>query len=94
MKRDLTEIEIAAQVKHLLQKPDNEIDIADIPEAPAENWAVAMKSNLYKPLKKPVTLRLDSDVIEWFKGRAKSGGYQTEINSVLRRYAAESGRRG
>jgi uncharacterized protein (DUF4415 family) len=57
--------------------------------------AVAEKSNpkrryillrdvgvLYRPIKKPVTLRLDADVIAWFK---KSGrGYQTRINRVLR----------
>jgi len=37
---------------------------------------------LYRPIKKPVTLRLDGDVIAWFK---KSGrGYQTRINRALR----------
>jgi uncharacterized protein (DUF4415 family) len=36
----------------------------------------------YKPLKKPVTLRLDADVLAWFK---KLGpGYQTRINQALR----------
>jgi uncharacterized protein (DUF4415 family) len=38
---------------------------------------------LYRPLKKAVTLRLDADVIAWFK---KSGhGYQTRINQALRK---------
>jgi uncharacterized protein (DUF4415 family) len=38
---------------------------------------------LYRPIKKPVTLRLDADVIAWFK---KSGhGYQTRINRALRK---------
>jgi len=42
-----------------------------------------LKLGLYKPLKKPVTLRLDADVIAWFK---KSGrGYQTRINRALRK---------
>jgi uncharacterized protein (DUF4415 family) len=37
---------------------------------------------LYRPVKMPVTLRLDGDVIAWFK---KSGhGYQTRINRALR----------
>jgi uncharacterized protein (DUF4415 family) len=37
---------------------------------------------LYKPRKKPVTLRLDADVLDWFK---KPGhGYQTRINRALR----------
>src|SRR5262245_50963730 len=37
---------------------------------------------LYRPLKKPVTLRLDADVIAWFK--AQGEGYQTRINKALR----------
>src|SRR3954465_10102805 len=36
------------------------------------------------PGKKPVTLRLDADVLKWFKSRGK--GYQTRINAVLRSY--------
>lgn len=37
----------------------------------------------YKPLKKPVTLRLDADVLAWFKGGGRR--YQTRINAALRR---------
>jgi uncharacterized protein (DUF4415 family) len=38
----------------------------------------------YKPVKKSVTLRLDADVIAWFK---KAGsGYQTRINRTLREW--------
>src|ERR1700693_6012042 len=38
---------------------------------------------VYRPIKKPVTLRLDADVIAWLK---KSGrGYQTRINRALRK---------
>lgn len=37
----------------------------------------------YRPLKKPVTLRLDADVIAWFKKDGKR--YQTRINQALRR---------
>ena len=35
----------------------------------------------YKPLKKRVTLRLDADVLAWFKKRGR--GYQTRINQAL-----------
>ncbi len=38
---------------------------------------------LYRPLKKPVTLRLDADVLAWFKKDGKR--YQTRINGALRR---------
>ena len=40
-------------------------------------------ADLYRPLKKPVTLRLDADVLAWFK---KDGSrYQTRINNALRK---------
>jgi len=37
----------------------------------------------YKPIKKPVTLRLDADVLAWFKRDGRR--YQTRINAALRR---------
>lgn len=40
-------------------------------------------SDLYRPLKKPVTLRLDADVIAWFKKDGRR--YQTRINKALRK---------
>jgi len=39
--------------------------------------------DLYRPVKKPVTLRLDADVIAWFKKDGRR--YQTRINSALRK---------
>jgi uncharacterized protein (DUF4415 family) len=39
-------------------------------------------SDFYRPLKKPVTLRLDADVIAWFKKDGRR--YQTRINQALR----------
>jgi uncharacterized protein (DUF4415 family) len=36
------------------------------------------------PRKQQITLRLDRDVIEWFKGQGP--GYQTRMNAVLRSY--------
>ena len=40
-------------------------------------------ADFYRPLKKPVTLRLDADVIAWFKKDGKR--YQTRINTALRK---------
>jgi uncharacterized protein (DUF4415 family) len=37
---------------------------------------------MYHPIKKPVTVRLDADIISWLK--AKGGRYQTHINAMLR----------
>jgi uncharacterized protein (DUF4415 family) len=81
------------QLAKLAALPADQIDIVDIPEAPAENWIHARRGELYRPLKQPVTLRLDADVVTWFKEHAASGGYQTEINRVLRRHVAETEKR-
>jgi uncharacterized protein (DUF4415 family) len=47
-----------------------------------EEWA-----GMYKPVKKPVTLRLDADVLAWFQQPGR--GYQTRINRALRRVMIE-----
>ena len=41
--------------------------------------------------KKPVSIRLDRDVLEFFKAQGK--GYQTRINAVLRAYMEAQKRR-
>ena len=46
----------------------------------------------YKPLKKPVTLRLDADVLAWFKRDGRR--YQTRINAALRRVMEREMRQG
>ena len=62
--------------------PDEEIDTSDIPEA--MDWRKAIVGKYYRPIKKQITLRLDADMLEWFK--TQDGKYQTRINQVLRRY--------
>jgi len=37
----------------------------------------------YKPMKQQLTLRIDADVVAWFKSQGK--GYQTRINELLRK---------
>ncbi len=73
------------QIDGLAELPDDRIDTTDIPEA-----SLNARPGLYRARKTPVTLRLDADVVEWFKAHARDRGYQTEINSVLRRYVAEA----
>ena len=48
--------------------------------------------DFYKPLKKPVTVRLDVDVITWFKKGGRK--YQTRINAALRSVMEKEMRRG
>ena len=76
-----------AMLERLVNLSDEDIDTVDIPEAPAENWAFAKRPGLYRPVKRHVTMRLDADVIEWFKAQAQGRGYQSEINRVLRKVA-------
>jgi uncharacterized protein (DUF4415 family) len=82
------------QLAKLAALPDEDIDTADIPPAPDANWANARRGDLYRPLKKPVTIRLDVDVVTWFKDHATGNGYQTEINRVLRQHVAKTDREG
>jgi uncharacterized protein (DUF4415 family) len=93
MSRSKLSPEQRAELAKLAAMPDNAIDTSDIPEAPAENWLYARRGELYRPLKQPVTIRLDADVLRWFKEHAASGGYQTEINRVLRRHVVEAEKR-
>lgn len=48
--------------------------------------------NYYRPIKKPVTLRLDADVIAWFKKDGKR--YQTRINGALRQVMEREMKKG
>lgn len=82
-----------AELARLRDLPDDAIDTADIPEAPAENWVNARRGSLYRPLKQPVTIRIDADVLAWFRDKADGRGYQTEINKVLRSHVASQEKR-
>jgi uncharacterized protein (DUF4415 family) len=70
------------QVANMQQKEDKDIDFSDIPEI--LDWTGAVRGKFYRPVKKHVTLRLDADVLEWFK--RKHPKYQSAINTALRRY--------
>lgn len=65
---------------------DQEIDLSDCPEITPEQFAKAVvRQGLpVNKNKSQVTLRIDSDVLQWFKSQGK--GYQTQINSLLRAY--------
>ena len=65
--------------------PEDQIDTSD-PDAPEVlDWSNAVVGRFYRPTKRLLTLRLDEDVIEWFKRQAGArGGYQTAMNRILR----------
>ncbi len=64
--------------------PDERIDTSDIPELDESFFE---KARLVLPAgaaKKTVTLRMDEDVLEWFRSHGK--GHLTRMNAVLRAY--------
>ena len=65
---------------------DEDIDLSDAPEITPEMFAKAIVKRGLKPAagKEQVTLRIDSDVLAWF--REQGPGYQTKINRLLRAY--------
>ena len=85
-KRELSEL------KKLARLPDSKIDFSDAPEA--ANPARTLVGRFYRPVKQQLTLRLDSDVIAWFKHQVGEGrGYQTGINRALREYVEQRERK-
>src|SRR5271168_3627125 len=78
-------------VRVIAGKRDEEIDFSDAPRV--LDWSKAEIGKFYRPKKKPVTMRLDADVIEWLK--EDGPGYQTKANWLLRQamkhFAGERG---
>jgi uncharacterized protein (DUF4415 family) len=70
---------------------DEDIDFSDIPPLGEDFWKNAVRGKFYRPVKEQLTLRLDADIIHWFKSRAVDGkGYQTAINAALRKVVEEA----
>lgn len=82
---------LALELKRLATMPEEDIDLSDIPER--TDWSGAVVGKFYRPIKKQVTLRIDADVLAWFKAHAGDGGagYQTTMNAALREYAKARG---
>jgi uncharacterized protein (DUF4415 family) len=72
--------DLKKQVAALKKLRDEDIDTSDIPEI--TDWSRGIAGKFYRPIKKPVTVRVDADVLAWLKSSGK--GYQTRINSLLR----------
>ena len=91
MKKSTSELspDVRGQLRALADKPESEINTDDVPEA--LDWSNARRGVFYRPVKQQITLRLDSDVVAWFRAHALGGrGYQTAINSALREHVRRS----
>lgn len=85
MKYELTKEEMAqrsAELAHLDDLADEDIDLSDAPEI--TDFSGFKRGVFYRPEKQTVTIRLDADVVAWFKGAEPK--YQTAVNRVLREY--------
>ena len=70
------------RLEELENIPESAMDTSDIPELDESFWETA---KLVKPMtKQAISLRVDSDVLDWFKNQGK--GYQSLMNAVLRSY--------
>ncbi len=72
----------SAELARLDAMTDEDIDYSDIPQQ--KDWTGAARGKFYRPEKQTVTIRLDADVVAWFKGSEPK--YQTAVNRVLRDY--------
>ncbi len=86
VRKTLADIKVTPAMKRRLKalaaRPDSEIDLSDIPELTEDFFKNAVRNPFYRPVKKQVTVRLDSDIIAWL--RNKGSGYQTRMNALLR----------
>ncbi len=68
------------ELRKLAAKPDSHIDYSDAPQRPFPSEVHI--GRFYRPVKQLVSIRVDADVLAWFRGRGKR--YQTYMNQVLR----------
>lgn len=88
MKKNSTSPKSQTDFARLDRMKDEDIDYSDAPEITPEMFAKAIVRRGLKPrVKKQITLRVDDDVLAWFK--KQGSGYQTKINLLLRAYMNE-----
>lgn len=92
-------LDMSPEERHrkLVNMSDEDIDYSDIPELDEEFFKNA-KLIKRKPATEAISIRVDTDTLEWFRNTAKDNpeirGYQTLINDVLRTYVAHQVNKG
>lgn len=76
------------EIAAIAAQTDATIDFSEMPEV--LDWTGAEVGRFYRPIKRPVTMRLDGDVIDWLKSYGR--GYQTKVNLLLRQAMEASAR--
>ena len=86
---DLTQAQ-REQLAAVERLPDDQIDTTDIPET--LDWSGARRGVFYRPVEERITLRLDADVVSWFKANVQDGhDYRKDINLALCEYISRVG---
>lgn len=73
-------------MKELKSLKRRKIDLSDEDTPEITTWKKAVVGKFYRPIKKQITIRIDADVLEWFRHATKK--YQTLINLACREYMA------
>ena len=89
MKQSASSRKLGTDFARLDAMKDEDIDLSDSPEVTPEMFAKSIVRRGLKPIEKSqLTLRVDSDVLLWFRQQGR--GYQTQMNALLRAYMMES----
>ena len=91
--KDISELpsDVKRQLRALEALPEDEIDSTDAPKI--LDCTDARRGVFYRPVKREITMRLDADIVAWFKAHARDGrGYQTDINGALLEHVLRTAR--
>lgn len=76
-------IKITDEIRKAYNERDRSLDNdPDAPVLPPEMWENAIIGKYYRPIKTPISLRIDTDVLAWLK--SKGEGHLSRINEILR----------
>ena len=73
---------LQAELDTLAAMPESEIDTTEMP--PIADWSHAVRGPFYRPITRPLSLRVDAAIVDWFQRQGQ--GYQPRMNFALREY--------
>lgn len=74
----------AAIAKEINALKNRKVDLTDKDAPEITNWENTVVGKFYRPLKKQITIRIDADVLDWF--RHTGAKYQSLMNRACREY--------
>lgn len=79
----ILDTKLAIELERVATLPDEKIDLSDIPELDFDKLRDPILGKFYRPTKHLISIRMDSDVLHWFKQHPQ---YQKLINQACRSY--------